>query len=37
MEQEVDGACGTHERADESVEGFGGKAKRKEAIWKTKA
>jgi hypothetical protein len=31
------GACGTHGRGDKTVEGFGGKARRKETTWKTKA
>jgi hypothetical protein len=31
------GACGTHGRGEKSVEGFGGKARRKENTWKTKA
>jgi hypothetical protein len=26
-------ACGTHGRGDKSVEGFGGKARRKETTW----
>jgi hypothetical protein len=36
-EDEVNGACGTHGREEESVGGFSGKARRKEATWKTKA
>jgi hypothetical protein len=31
------GACGTHGRGEKSVQGFGGKARRKETTWKTKA
>jgi hypothetical protein len=31
------GAYGTHGRGEKSVQGFGGKARRKEATWKTKA
>jgi hypothetical protein len=34
---EVGGACGTHGREEKSVQGFGGKARRKETTWKTKA
>jgi hypothetical protein len=34
---EVGGVCGTHGRAEKSVQGFGGKARRKETTWKTKA
>jgi hypothetical protein len=34
---EVGGACGTHGRGQQSVHGFGGKARRKEITWKTKA
>jgi hypothetical protein len=34
---EVGGACGTHGRGEKSVQGFGGKARRKETIGKTKA
>jgi hypothetical protein len=33
----VGGICGTHVRGEESVEGFDGKARRKETIWKTRA
>jgi hypothetical protein len=33
---EVGVACGTHERGEKSVQGFGGKARRKETTWKTK-
>jgi hypothetical protein len=29
--------CGTHERGEESVHGFGGQARRDVTIWKTKA
>jgi hypothetical protein len=34
---EVGGACGTHGRGEKSVQGFGGKARRKETTRKTKA
>jgi hypothetical protein len=34
---EVGGTCGTHGRGEKNVQGFGGKARRKEATWKTKA
>jgi hypothetical protein len=34
---EVGGARGTHGRGDKIVQGFGGKARRKETTWKTKA
>jgi hypothetical protein len=34
---EMGGACSTHERGENSVQGFGGKARRKETTWKTKA
>jgi hypothetical protein len=34
---EVGGACGTHGRGKKSVQGFGGKARRKETTGKTKA
>jgi hypothetical protein len=30
-------ACGTHRRGEKSVQGFGGKSRRKETTWKTKA
>jgi hypothetical protein len=30
-------ACGTHGTGEKSVQGFGGKAQRKETTWKTKA
>jgi hypothetical protein len=33
---EVGGACGTHERGQKSVQGLGGKARRKETTWKSK-
>jgi hypothetical protein len=33
----VGGPCGTHGRGEEIVQGFGGKARRKEATGKTKA
>jgi hypothetical protein len=34
---EVGGACGTHGRGEKSVQGFSGKARRKETTEKTKA
>jgi hypothetical protein len=34
---EVGGACGTHGRGKKSVQGAGGKARRKEITWKIKA
>jgi hypothetical protein len=34
---QLDGTCGMHGRAVESVQGFGGKARRKETTWKTEA
>jgi hypothetical protein len=34
---EVGGACGTHGKGEKSVQGFGGKARRKETTGKTKA
>jgi hypothetical protein len=37
MENEVGGACGTHGRGEKRVQGFDGKARRKETTWKTKA
>jgi len=36
-ENEVGRTCGTHGRGEESLQGFGGKARRKETTWKTKA
>jgi hypothetical protein len=36
-ENEVGGTCGTHGRGEECVQGFDGKARRKETTWKTKA
>jgi hypothetical protein len=30
------GACGTHGKGEKSVQGFGGKARRKETTWKAK-
>jgi hypothetical protein len=36
-ENEVGGTCGKHGRGGGSVQGFGGKARRKETTWKTKA
>jgi hypothetical protein len=35
--QKVGGACGTHGRGEKCVQGFGGKARRREATGKTKA
>jgi hypothetical protein len=37
LHNEVGKACGTHGRGQKSVQGFGGKARRKETIGKTKA
>jgi hypothetical protein len=34
---ELGRACGTHWRGQESMKGFGGKARRKDITWKTKA
>jgi hypothetical protein len=34
---EVGRSCGMHGRGQKSVQGFGGKARRKETTWKTKA
>jgi hypothetical protein len=34
-ENEVGGAYGTHGRGEKGVQGFGGKARRKETTWKT--
>jgi hypothetical protein len=34
---EVGRACSMHGRGENSVQGFGGKARRKETTWKTKA
>jgi hypothetical protein len=34
---DVGGACGTHGRGEKSVKGFGGKFRRNETTWKTKA
>jgi hypothetical protein len=34
---EVGGACGTHGRGEKSVQGVGGKARRKETTWKANA
>jgi hypothetical protein len=34
---EVGGACGTHGTGEKSVQGLGGKSRRKETTWKTKA
>jgi hypothetical protein len=34
---EVGGACGTHGRGEKSVQGFGGKARRKDTTGKIKA
>jgi hypothetical protein len=36
-ENEVGGTCDTHRRGEECVQGFDGKARRKEATCKTKA
>jgi hypothetical protein len=36
-EDEVGKACGTHERGEKNVKVFGGKARRKEITWKTRA
>jgi hypothetical protein len=36
-ENVVGGTYGTHGRREECVQGFGGKARRKETSWKTKA
>jgi hypothetical protein len=36
-ENEAGGACGTHGRGEKSVQGFGGKAQRKEITRKTEA
>jgi hypothetical protein len=36
-ENEVGGTCSMHGRREEYVQGFDGKARRKEATWKTKA
>jgi hypothetical protein len=35
-ENEVGGTCGMHGRGEESMQGFGGKARRKETTWKMK-
>jgi hypothetical protein len=35
-ENEVNGTYDTYGRGQESVQGFGGKARRKETTWKTK-
>jgi hypothetical protein len=34
---EVGGACGKHGKGEKSVQGFGGKVRRKETTWKTRA
>jgi hypothetical protein len=34
-ENEVGETCGTHGRGEETIQGFGGKARRKETTWKT--
>jgi hypothetical protein len=34
-ENEVGRACATHMRGEKSVQGFGGKARRKETTWNT--
>jgi hypothetical protein len=36
-ENEVGGPCGTHERGEKCVQGFGGKARREKTTLKTKA
>jgi hypothetical protein len=36
-ENDVGGTCGTDGRGEECVQGFDGKARRKETTWKTKA
>jgi hypothetical protein len=36
-ENEVGGTCGTQGTGEECVQGFDGKARRKETTWKTKA
>jgi hypothetical protein len=36
-ENEVGGTCSTHGIGEKSVQGFNGKARRKETTWKTKA
>jgi hypothetical protein len=36
-EYEVDGECSTHGRGEGNVQGFGGKGRRKETTWNTKA
>jgi hypothetical protein len=36
-ENEISGTCDTHGRRKESVQGFCGKARRKETTWKTGA
>jgi hypothetical protein len=36
-ENEMVGACGTHGRGEKSVQGFGGKSRRKETTGNTKA
>jgi hypothetical protein len=35
--QGVGGACSTHGRGEKRVQGFGGKARRKETAWETDA
>jgi hypothetical protein len=37
QDNEVRGTCGTHGIGEESVQDFGGKTRRKETTWKTKA
>jgi hypothetical protein len=34
---EMGGACGMHGKGEKCVQGFGGKARQKEATWETKA
>jgi hypothetical protein len=36
MENEIGGACGTHMRGEKSVEAFGGKARRKETLGRSR-
>jgi hypothetical protein len=37
MANEMGGACGTRGKGEKSVQGFGGKARRKDTTGKTKA
>jgi hypothetical protein len=34
-QNEIGGACGTHEIQEKCAQGFGGNTKRKETVWKT--